>query len=74
MKRYGNRHGQSGVVAYSATPKSIIVRFANGDLYEYAESKPGRAVVDRMKALAEAGRGLSTFISQHVRDNYARKL
>jgi hypothetical protein len=27
-----------------------------------------------MKALAQAGRGLSTFVSQHVRDNYERKL
>jgi hypothetical protein len=74
MKRYGNRHGQSGVVAYSTTPASIIVRFANGDLYEYADTRPGRIIVDRMKVLAAAGRGLSTFIAQHVRENYARKL
>lgn len=76
MKRYGNSHGHSGIVAYQTTPTSIIVRFVNGDLYEYSNKKPGRKFVDAMKRLAAAGRGLSTFISQHaeVRDNYARRL
>lgn len=74
MKRYGNTHGRSGVVAYATTPTSIIVRFVNGHLYEYSNARPGRAAVTRMKALAAAGRGLSTFIAQHVRDRYARKL
>jgi hypothetical protein len=27
-----------------------------------------------MQALAKAGRGLSSFISQHVHDRYARKI
>jgi hypothetical protein len=27
-----------------------------------------------MQALAKAGRGLSSFISQHVHDRYARKV
>ena len=74
MKPYANIHGRSGVVAYSTTPTSIIVRFASGERYEYSNTKPGRAIVARMKALAAAGHGLSTFISQHVRENYSRKL
>lgn len=74
MKRYGNSHGHSGIVAYQTTPTSIIVRFVNGDLYEYSDRKPGRAIVERMKKLAAAGRGLSTFISQNVQGNYSRRL
>lgn len=74
MKRYGNQHGRSGIVAYATTPTSIIVRFVNGHIYEYSDRKPGRAIVDRMKKLAAAGRGLSTFISQTVQGNYARRL
>ena len=74
MKRYGNSHGHSGIVAYVTTPTSIIVRFVSGELYEYSDRKPGRAAVARMKELAEAGRGLSTYISQHVGAAYERRL
>jgi hypothetical protein len=74
MKRYANSHGHSGVVAYSTTPTSIIVRFTNGERYEYSNTKPGRSIVAHMKALAASGRGLSTFIAQHVRENYERRL
>jgi hypothetical protein len=74
MPRYANLDGHSGVVAYETTPVSITLTFVNGDRYVYGPRKPGRAAVDRMKALAEAGRGLSTFVSQHVREAYERKL
>jgi hypothetical protein len=74
MKRYANSHGHSGVVAYSTTPTSIIVRFTGGEIYEYSNTKPGRSVVAQMKALAASGRGLSTFIAQHVRESYSRRL
>jgi hypothetical protein len=30
--------------------------------------------VDAMKRLAKAGKGLATYVNQHVKDNYARKL
>ena len=74
MKRYANASGHSGVSAYAVTPDSIIVRFADGRLYEYNDERPGRAAVIRMKFLAARGRGLSTFISRNVRENFARKL
>ena len=74
MPRYANLDGHSGVVAYRTTPSSITLTFVNGERYVYGPQHPGRAAVDRMKALAEAGRGLATFVSQHVRDNYERKL
>jgi hypothetical protein len=74
MPRYKNLSGHSGVIAFEITPDSITLTFVNGDRYVYTAARPGRAAVDRMTALAKAGRGLSTFVSQHVRDNYDEKL
>jgi hypothetical protein len=73
MKRYANLSGDSGVLAYAFTTTSILVRFRGSPrVYEYSDASAGAANVARMKRLAEAGRGLSTFISQHVADRYVR--
>ncbi len=74
MPRYRNLDGHSGVVAYETTADSITLTFVGGERYLYASRRPGRDDVERMKAFAEAGRGLSTFVSQHVRERYERKL
>jgi hypothetical protein len=74
MPRYRNLSGESGVRSYETTADSITLTFVNGDRYRYSHVRPGRDTVDRMKALAQAGRGLSTFVAQHVRDDYERKL
>jgi len=73
MQRYRNLAGNSGVVAYAITPSSIRVKFAGADrIYEYSHVSAGKAHVEEMKRLAQAGRGLSTYISQHVADDYVR--
>ena len=74
MPRYRNLSRRSGVVAFETTDDSIILTFVNGERYAYSARRPGRAAVDHMKALALAGRGLGTYVSQRVRDNYERKL
>jgi hypothetical protein len=74
MQRYGNRSRESGVVAYDIDAGQIIVQFRNGDRYLYTEDSAGAANIARMQELARAGRGLSSFISQHVHDRYARKI
>lgn len=74
MQRYANRSGESGVVAYQIDADSITVEFAGGDLYLYTAASTGAANIAQMHSLAKSGQGLSTFISQHVRQNYARKL
>ncbi len=73
MRPYRNLEGHSGVVAYELHADAIAVRFAGGDVYDYTYASTGRARVETMKALAEAGRGLSTFIARYVREDYARK-
>ena len=74
MPRYKNLSGHSGVVAYETTTDSITLTFTDGGRYVYTSVSVGRAALDRMVALAKAGRGLSTFVSQNVRENYERKL
>ncbi len=73
MKRYRNLAGHSGVVAYDIGPEAIAVKFAGGEVYDYTYRATGRDRVEKMKALAGAGRGLATFIARHVRDEYERK-
>ncbi|HEX9171319.1 MAG TPA: hypothetical protein VF861_01515 [Telluria sp.] len=73
MQSYKNDSGESGVVAYAIGTGSITVEFAGGDRYLYTDASAGAANIARMRILALAGRGLATFISQVVRDGYARK-
>ena len=63
----------SGVIAWEAAPDAIGVQFADGTVYVYTHAVTGRAKVERMKRLARAGRGLATYISQHVGDAYAAR-
>jgi len=74
MKRYANLSGTSGVEAYQITAVSIFIRFHDrSEPYEYSSiGRAGPEKVARMKALAEAGRGLSTYISRYARDDYER--
>jgi hypothetical protein len=74
MKRYRNLDGNSGVRAYSIQPDSITIQFADGARYLYTYASAGKSNIEEMKMLAESGKGLSTFISQHVHDAYRAKL
>ncbi|MES2898344.1 MAG: hypothetical protein V4723_01385 [Pseudomonadota bacterium] len=73
MTLYRNSSRQSGVRAYEIGKDSIRVRFADGAVYDYTHSVTGRAEVEQMKRLAQAGQGLCTFISQHVGSRYAAR-
>jgi hypothetical protein len=73
VKPYRNHSGESGVVAYEIGADAIKVRFTNGTTYVYDVDSVGRRNLATMKKLAEAGSGLSTFISQHVHDRFASK-
>lgn len=74
MQRYANRSGRSGVFAYQIGKDAITVEFVSGDRYEYTVASASAGNIARMCQLAEEGQGLSTFISRHVRERYARKL
>ena len=74
MKRYRNLDGHSGVTAYECGDGFIRIRFVNGDTYEYTDKATGPKHVANMQQLARAGRGLATYVSRFVHDDYARKL
>jgi hypothetical protein len=74
VKHYKNRSGESGVVAYDIGAESITIEFNGGERYLYTSESAGAANIARMQRLALDGRGLSTFISQVIRNRYARKL
>jgi len=73
MQRYISKANNSGVTAYETGSDFIRVRFVDGSVYEYNSLKPGKIHVKRMKHLAGQGRGLSTYISQHVKNRYFKK-
>ena len=67
MERYRNRSGDAGIMAYACGPAWIHIRFTRGGTYEYASDSVGAANLKTMKRLANAGKGLTTFINQHPR-------
>lgn len=75
MIPYKNLNGNSSVLSYQMTADSIHVVFSSGAQrnYLYDSSRPGPEVVKKMKELAEAGRGLGSYIGLVVKGNYARK-
>ena len=72
MQRYRNLDGHSGIAEYELAPGRIFIRFVSGpEIYEYDQECPGAQHVRRMKEHAMEGRGLATYINQHVRAKYA---
>jgi hypothetical protein len=74
MERYLDLSSDSGVTAYEIRAGAIVLRFKDGGTYLYDESAPGRLHVEAMQQRARAGRGLATYVNQHVRDHYAARL
>lgn len=74
MKPYKNKSGDSGVKAYEAGKDFIKILFEDDNLYLYTYKSTGKANIEKMKRLAESGDGLATFINQHVRERYEKKL
>jgi hypothetical protein len=72
---YKSRNPDAGVVNFEILPDAILLEFADRKWrYLYNAEKPGLLHVNEMKRLALAGDGLTTYVNQHVRDNYAAKL
>ena len=70
MNIYQNLGGNSSVVAYVMQPDAIDVLFRGGKWYRYSYKSAGCHNVEAMKSLAVQGRGLCSYIHQHVKYNY----
>lgn len=73
MELYKNLGGNSSVRGYEIGIDSITVIFTDGWKYLYTYQSAGRDVVEQMKVLAIAGRGLNSFIMLHAKKAYASK-
>lgn len=76
MKIYKNHGGNSGITHYEITPHSVEIKFRNvSSVYIYSDAKITSQHIEKMKKLAEAGKGLGTYVNQHpeVRDNAVTK-
>ena len=71
LTTYRRLSGDSGVLAYRSGASQISVKFVDGSVYTYTDASAGAQHIETMKQLAQAGQGLSGYISKHVRDNYA---
>lgn len=74
MAIYANRGGRSGIISYELGSDAIIVTFSRGGSYLYNGQRPGSHHVRQMVRYARMGEGLNTYINQHVRKLYARRL
>lgn len=72
MKAYKNLGGNSGIIGYQIFENSIDIQFASGSVYTYTKQNLGEVNFEVMKALAEAGAGLCSFISK-IRNAYAEQ-
>lgn len=70
MKIYSNFSGSSGVTAYQIADEEILVEFNRKKIYRYTYASAGKEAVEKMKLLAQQGRGLSTYISRNVKGRY----
>lgn len=74
MQPYADINGDSGVAAYEIGEDFINVQFkGSGMTYSYTNASAGAYIVGQMKALAQAGDGLNSFIMKHARNSFASK-
>jgi len=74
MTRYNSADSNTGVIAFETGHDFIKIKFRDGSVYLYTAQRTGAAAIAQMKALAKKGEGLTTYINQHVRDQYQSKL
>ncbi len=74
MKAYKNLAGTSAITHYDIGADYIDLVFKGGKTYRYTYAEPGAIHVEQMKALAASGGGLTTYLNQNVRKNYALRL
>ena len=72
--RYKNLGGASKVARYEITKDVVTVIFKNNSVYNYSNQSAGMDNIAKMKTLATAGKGLSTFIEASLKDRFMRKI
>jgi hypothetical protein len=72
---YKSQNPNAGVVNYEIADGAMILEFTGGKFrYVYDRTSPGALHLEAMMRLAIQGNGLTTYVNQHVRKNYAGRL
>jgi hypothetical protein len=74
MKKYKNLGGKSAVAQYEVAKDSVTIRFTTHAVYIYTNQSAGSENIRKMKTLALAGKGLSAYIENNVKDRFLRKV
>ena len=74
MPLYKNTSKNSGIISYSIGANYIKIVFKDGEAYLYSHKSAGKTHINKLKALAKEGKGLTTYINQHVKEKYESKL
>ncbi len=74
MIAYKNVSGDSKVARYHAAKDALTVRFTDHSVYLYTNQSVSPEEIAKMKSLAEAGKGLGTYIAANAKDRWARKV
>ena len=73
MQKYENKNGNSGVKCFEISETFISVQFVSkSKIYKYSYSSAGKLHIEKMKELALNGKGLSSYISKHVKYKYVK--
>ncbi|NNN04354.1 MAG: hypothetical protein HKL90_00490 [Elusimicrobia bacterium] len=72
--RYKNLSGSSTVLKYEIKKDGLTIRFADHTVYRYTNQSAGPENIRKMKTLANAGKGLGTFITANLKDRFLRKI
>jgi hypothetical protein len=74
MQKYKNLSGKSGIIGFEETGDSITIFFSKGGVYLYNYKRPGIQITEKMKKIANEGKGLNTYINQFVKSNYYERI
>ncbi|MBO4695409.1 MAG: hypothetical protein J5656_05805 [Clostridia bacterium] len=75
MEKYANLSGDSDILSYEIGEDYIDVVFSSRPnvIYRYSYSGSHKENVEKMKELAQAGKGLNSFINEYCRYSYSNK-
>jgi hypothetical protein len=79
MEKYKNLGGQSSVSQYEIGEDYITIEFVKKDdddgsnTYKYTYESAGSHNIEKMKEIAMAGEGLTSFVNENVKKLYESK-
>lgn len=73
LKKYVNRRGASGVIAYCINGDTVSVLFSSWMLYTYDRSRIGDVNFQKLVRCAVDGIGLNGFIVKFIGKEYTQK-